>query len=164
MLRTLKDNALTGKEKGEKFRLAYRTINEHIAKENYLASYIIAFSILEDRMMANYITCYRHKNPSPTERLSERKLEETTFSKFITKLSHLQVIDDRFVYELTEINNKRNKLVHLLMWHLEKVNENSVLEVRQAIDKIETAKRHFIKPLKKFKEPKRIEIALITDE
>ena len=162
MLRKEKHNTLTGKEKAERFRVAYRTINQYNKEGNYLASYTLAFSILEDRIIANYIACY--KNKYPTLDLSIRKLEETTFAKFITKLRHLQVIDDKFVNELTDINNKRNRLVHLMMWHLDKINEQAVLEVRQAIDKLETARRHFIKPLKKPKVPKDILIELITDE
>lgn len=56
---TRPDNHLnmTQQDKYEAFRKAYNKLNFYIANKEYLAAHVIAFSILEDRVLAARIQC-----------------------------------------------------------------------------------------------------------
>ena len=145
MLREPDSKDLSQKDKYLSFKKAFGSIKYYIDQKNFLASYVIAFSILEDRLLSAYITCYKHQHK---EELSLRKLDNASLLQLIKKLHHLKVIDSEFCNELIEINNNRNLLIHLMMWKLEEINLETVEKVRKAITKTERLRRHFIKPPK----------------
>lgn len=143
MLRETRGHLLTQTEKHLSFKKAFGSINHYVEQKNFLAAYIIAFSILEDRLLASYIVCYKHKNK---EDLSLRKLDNVALSQLIGKLHYIKVINIEFTNHLVELSNERNILIHLMMWKLDEFNLESVDKVRQAITKIEKSRRHFLSP------------------
>jgi hypothetical protein len=145
MLRKTGGGDLSQNEKYLSFKRAFGSINHYVSQNNFLAAYIIAFSILEDRLLASYIVCYKHKNK---EDLSLRKLDNVSLSQLVHKLHYIKVIDIEFVNQLVELSDERNVLIHLMMWKLDEFNQESADKVRSAITKIEKCRRHFIKPLK----------------
>ena len=57
MLREPDSKDLSQKDKYLSFKKAFGSIKYYIDQKNFLASYVIAFSILEDRLLSAYITC-----------------------------------------------------------------------------------------------------------
>ena len=145
MLREIASHNLTPNEKYLSFNKAFGSIKHYVEHGNFLAAYVIAFSILEDRLLAAYIVCYKHQHG---EELSLRKLDNASLHQLVGKLHYLKVIDSEFHKELVDINNQRNLLIHLMMWKLNEISAEVVNDVRLAITKIERLRRHFIKPPK----------------
>jgi len=138
--------ALTPRQKFEKFRAAYAKLNQYIASEEYIAAHVIAFSILEDRVLANRLTCEELKNEILDKKINKNKIP---FDKSIRKLLEIKVIDENLQKQLSACGKERNEFIHQAMWRLDEFNHASILKIRKTINELEKCKRAFVKLHKK---------------
>ena len=138
--------ALTPKQKFEKFRAAYAKLNQYIASEEYIAAHVIAFSILEDRVLANRLTCEEFNNEILDKKINRNKIP---FDKSIRKLLEIKVIDENLQKQLSACGKERNEFIHQAMWRLDEFNHASILKIRKTINELEKCKRAYVKLPKK---------------
>ncbi len=135
-------NSLTPKQKFEKFKQAYSKLNEYIKNEEYMAAHVIAFSILEDRVLANRITCEELINVIIDEKIDKNKIK---FQKSVDKLLAINVIDLNLHKQISDCGKERNDFIHQAMWRLDEFNQSSTLKIRKTINALEKCKRDFVR-------------------
>ena len=138
--------SLTPKQKFEKFKQAYSKLNEYIKNGEYMAAHVIAFSILEDRVLANRITCEELMNVIFDEKIDRNKIK---FQKSVDKLLSMKVIDLNLHKQISDCGKERNDFIHQAMWRLDEFNQSSTLKIRKTINALEKCKRDFVKIHKK---------------
>jgi hypothetical protein len=112
MPRSEADNNLTPLEKHLIFKAAYDKLNEYIKNNEFLAAHVIAFSILEDRVLAARIQCDEFVNGAPDKKIVKNKIP---FEKSVKKLLELNVIDTTLHDSLLACANERNVFLHQAM-------------------------------------------------
>lgn len=118
-------------EKYVAFKTAYSFINKYERDQNYIAAYVIAFSLLEDRIRAMFVICYRATQGTEPK---QDKIDEH-FKKIISKLIHHQYLDEKFAKEILDEADRRNKLLHTAMWKLDAFTEKSVADLKTILRK-----------------------------
>jgi hypothetical protein len=103
-------------EKKEHFAKAFETYKHCLEAQNHIGAYVIAFSILEDRINALYITRYIIiYGVYPSEKI----VHETGFSKKVRYLHKYGDIDkveqDDWLLRAIERNTK----LHAAMWNID---------------------------------------------
>ena len=125
------------------FKQAFDEVAMHKEKKNFLAAHIVAFSILEDRVTASYVLCFRainNANPPKYERL-----HKIPFKQFLEFLLGMGAIHEDLYDSLLKAAHKRNELLHQAMWRLSAFNAKNVDEVRTLIYEIQKATRKFLR-------------------
>ena len=125
----------TPQEKNFIFKKAYDLINSYLLQGDYIASYLIAFSILEDRIYAFYSLRFIKINQKAP---SKSHISKKGF-KGVCKV----LLDDNYInletFEKLEVQReKRNNFIHLTMWtmHLNKKQDvTQVVSIIRLIDK-----------------------------
>jgi hypothetical protein len=145
MPRSQTDNNLTPSEKYLVFRSAYSKLNAYIANDEFLAAHVIAFSILEDRVLAARIQCDELVNEPMNPKINKNKIP---FEKSAKKLLELTVIDSQLYESLLACADERNEFIHQAMWRLTDFNKKSILNLRATINAIEKKRKFFIKQRK----------------
>ena len=144
MSRPLDDSSDSQKYKYVAFRTAYGLVKHYEETQNYLAAYVIAFSILEDRVKAMYVICYRNtQNGEPTT-----KILEEGFRKLVSKLVHHQYICKALADELANEAEMRNQLLHTAMWKLDAFTPDTVTRIKslvRLVEKLHKAKKKELK-------------------
>lgn len=133
MARPLDDGEDAQRTKYVAFRTAYGLVNSYEQSQNYIAAYVIAFSILEDRIKAMYVVGFRQqhgRNPK------EGAVEEG-FGKLVNSLLHLQYLTKEMAETLRAEAVQRNHLLHTAMWKLDAFTPESVIRVKALVRKIE---------------------------
>ena len=129
--------------KYETFKKAFDEVAMHKKSKNYLAAHVVAFSILEDRVTASYVLCFRainKLNPPNYERL-----HKVPFKQFLDYLIGMGALDQDLHGELTKASHKRNELLHQAMWRLSAFNLKNVDDVRTLINDVQKSTRKFVK-------------------
>jgi hypothetical protein len=127
-------------EKYLAFKRAYSTISECQKAGNYLAAYVLAFSLIEDRVRALYVIWHRveHGN-DPTE----TKLR----GSFADKVKQLRKVGDLSDGDAKSALNEaieRNHLLHAAMWSLDVFSlpvVERVMNVARQVDKARRAQK-----------------------
>jgi hypothetical protein len=145
MPRSTSDNSLPPAEKYLIFRSAYSKLNAYIANGEFLAAHVIAFSILEDRVLAARIQCDELVNGPMNPKIDKNKIP---FEKSAKKLLELTVIDSLLYNSLFSCADERNEFIHQAMWRLADFNKKSILNLRATINAIEKKRKFFIKQRK----------------
>jgi len=125
------------------FKEAYDRINLYKDKEDFLAAHVLSFSILEDRVTAAYVSAYRSLNKEDPPNM--HKLEKVFFKMLIDILQSMGVIKEDLHKKLLEAANKRNELMHEMMWRLNAFNSSDVEDIRSLINEVETMTEKFVK-------------------
>ena len=139
-------NLLNPKQKFEKFKSAYSKLNEYIESGEYIAAHVIAFSILEDRVLANRLTCEELSGEFIDAKINKNKIP---FDKSIGKLLQMKVVDINLHEQLSACGKERNEFIHQAMWRLDEFNHASILKIRKTINALEKCKRDYVKMHKK---------------
>ena len=130
-----RSDAKTGGEKHVAFKRAFSTIKIYQEQKNYLAAYVVTFSVIEDRLRALFVMWYRlQKSAEPTA-----KQIAGPFTKIVRTLQDGGDISNDFAKVLTEEAQKRNELLHAAMWNLEVFDDMSVrraLKIARELDSI----------------------------
>jgi hypothetical protein len=129
------------------FKKAFTNVNLFKSQKNFLAAHVLIFSILEDRVTAAYVVCYRALNQRNPPQYNE--LSKIAFRNLISNLTVMGVLDELLAEKIRNAAIKRNKLTHEMMWRLDCFSEEDVNEVRYLINKVNKMRRHFVKIHKK---------------
>lgn len=136
---------MSPQEKYAIFKNAYSTLNSYIAKKDFLAAHTLAFSILEDRVLATRIQCGEITEGPLNSSIDKNKIP---FEKSVNKLFEYKIISKDIHEELVKHAHERNEFLHQAMWRLGEFNRNSILNIRKSINTIEKCRRDFIKSIK----------------
>ena len=137
---------MTQQEKYQAFKKAYGKLNEYIVSEEYLAAHVVAFSILEDRVLATRIQCGEIAEGPLDPKINKNKIP---FEKSLKKIFTLHVINSEFYAQLVLLGDERNTFIHQAMWRLEQFNYKSIINIRRCINLIEKCRKNYIKPKSK---------------
>ena len=125
------------------FKNAFNQVNKFKEEGNFLAAHVLAFSILEDRVTAAYVSSYRllhDKNPPQHEDLGR-----IHFKNKFSNLHNMGVIDQSLYGQIDIAATERNKLTHEMMWRLNCFTEEAVDSIRNLINQVNKANRRFVK-------------------
>ena len=145
MPRSENDNNLSPSEKYLVFKTAYSKLNEYVENNEFLAAHVIAFSILEDRVLAARIQCDEIVNGALDKKIVKNRIP---FEKSVKKLLELEVIDLTLQDSLLACGHERNEFLHQAMWRLSDFNKKSITNLRFNINAIEKHRKKFIREKK----------------
>jgi hypothetical protein len=131
-------------EKYIAFKTAYGMLKHYEETENYIAAYVIAFSILEDRIKAMFAVSFHYKNsyaPQPDD-------FKSTFVSLVNKVSHWQFLTSDTADKLKSEADNRNKLLHAAMWRLDAFTPDTVKRVKHLVNVVEKELRVLKKEVK----------------
>ena len=145
MSRPLEKN-LSGEEKYQLYSVGFTIINQLIEDGDYISSYVMIFSILEDRI---YSMWYRRKNYQTGWTYDDTELAETYggLSSCIQYLRMVGDLNEDQVYVLKRIVRERNGMVHKTFRNLQNFTEGNVknlLVILRDIDKESKEQRKVI--------------------
>ena len=114
-------NTATQQEKHIAFKNAFDTVTQCMDAKNYIGAYVIAFSLIEDRIRAMYVVWHRSTKDAA---LADKELRVTGFAKQINTLrknaKNIPMIEAALL--LVEAK-QRNQLLHDAMWNLSVFSE-----------------------------------------
>ena len=123
------------------FKTAYQTIAHYQDQGNFIGAYVVAFSLIEDRVRAMFVVQYRSANdgasPSP-QRIAE------SFAKHVRQLQVASVIPQEKATQLLEEAKRRNELLHAAMCNLKAFDEAAVdrgIKLARIVDKLRYAQK-----------------------
>jgi hypothetical protein len=124
----------TGAQKQATFKQAFDAVNQYKDAGNFLAAYVVSFSVIEDRLRALYVVWYRsNKNTEPTQ-----KQVNAPFSQLVSSLLKSKMISVIDAEQLSAEARRRNELIHSAMWNLDGFTLDKVIsaiELARVIDK-----------------------------
>ena len=115
-------NSATQQEKFIAFQRAYRSILLYQESENFIAAYVLAFSVLEDRIKAMYVVGFLDKQQRPPK---QDQIDQG-FLKLTSKLKHINYISLDFYNKLYDEALKRNELLHSTLWNADAFTSEAV--------------------------------------
>jgi hypothetical protein len=143
MARSKTHNALDPFVKYTIFRNAFGQVIKFQAEQNLLAAHVLAFSILEDRVTAAYVSSYRllHEMDPP----QIESLQKIKFKNLVSNLHVMGVIEQSLEQKIYLAGDLRNELLHEMMWRLDCFTQEAINEIRKLITQVQTANRRFVK-------------------
>ena len=125
MARPKDDTAESQRKKYEHHKKANSTLNYYLEQGNWIGAYVIAYSLLEDRLRAMYVVAQRdiHKVVTTDEDI------KAPFARLVGYLKKNNHLEQEFASKLQKANDNRNKLLHDAMWELDVIKEKDVANV-----------------------------------
>jgi hypothetical protein len=116
---------------------AFESISAYREQENYIAAYVVTFSVIEDRLRALYVDWYRvNKGEEP-----KQKQIDGPFTGLVKTLSKDGTISSELAMELIEEAKRRNSLMHSAMWNLDGFTEDVIVNALKIARNINNAGR-----------------------
>ena len=143
MARSKTHNALEPFVKYEIVKNAFGQVIKFQAEGNLLAAHVIAFSILEDRVTAAYVSSYRRLHGMDPPQIES--LQKIKFKNLVSNLHVMGVIDQSLEQKIYLAGDLRNELMHEMMWRLDCFTLEAINEIRKLITQVQTANRRFIR-------------------
>lgn len=143
MARQPKHNQFPPFAKYEVFRNAYGTVKKYLEKDEFLAANILAFAILEDRVLAAFAECSILIKPAET--MSHNALNKLKFSSNVKNLHAMGVINDEIKDKLLNAADERNRQIHEMIWRLETFNKKTAETFKSLSYKVSSAHKKFLK-------------------
>jgi len=134
-----KRELLDGYAKYAVFKRAYDVVNKFIAEDNFLAAFVLSFSILEDRLTATFCIC----RDSSEIFGATKNVSKITFKKKVDALFSLGVIDKKLRERLMSAAADRNILTHQMMWNIDVFAEEHINKIKRLINDVVKCKRSF---------------------
>ncbi len=103
---------LTQTEKQLSFRRAFEVIKEYRKREDFLAAYVVSFSVFEDRVTAAMMSALDLAGQG-------RPLTHTPMYKRIKVLATEKHIDAATTADWRSAGDERNALIHAAMWNVD---------------------------------------------
>ena len=125
---------LTQQEKHISFKKAFETVSAYVSNKNYIGAYVVAFSILEDRITASYLLL-----------LDYMEKERPAVGKHIPFGDKLKALREGGVVELIDVEEyrncakDRNGKLHAAMWNLDAFTDGdcaTVIKLARKADKL----------------------------
>ena len=131
-------DALSPQEQRANFARAFDTYQHYLNTENYLAAYVVAFSILEDRINAMYLTCYEAVTGQSAT------IDDAVRLGFGNKLKYLLTngvigLAERDAW--SNLANDRNSKFHAAMWRLDEFQKEHAQAIIECARKADAARR-----------------------
>lgn len=145
MARSENDDLLSPYAKQEIFKKAFDTIKFFTDSGNLVGGFVLTFSILEDRIRAALVDCYKSIN----EPLPVTNISKIPFGKVVDRLKAIKVIDDDLSKRLKAAANTRNELTHQMMWRLDVFKLEHIQDFKLLINEVKKNHRRFISIIKK---------------
>jgi hypothetical protein len=136
-----KRSSLSSAEKYRTFRKAFDVIAFHKESGQFLAAFVIAFSVFEDRLRAAVIL-------QADLAKTDRPIGHLPLHRQINRLERGGFLDEKLAAILRSAGDERNTLVHSAMWELEAVSEHHVVSAvtwARATDKLVSKLRRELK-------------------
>lgn len=114
---------LTPHEQRDSFARAFDIVQAYLAADNFIGAYIVAFSILEDRIATMYAACVQGKTEGAGQ---SRKQRHQPLSEKMRLLVKRGVITSAEQQAWTTLANERNQKLHEAMWNLDEFNAADV--------------------------------------
>lgn len=127
MTRPQDDSPLSQWMKYEAHKKANATIKHYLKKKDYIAAYVIAFSMFEDRVRAFDVVVQRDLKANEQWKLRLG----TSLTPIVAQLKDGKYLSRETAKCCFSVNGKRNKLLHEAMWKLDVFNADDVAEVLQ---------------------------------
>ncbi len=141
MARSKADNEMTPIAKYEVFKRAFGTLNFFIQSGNLIGAFVLSFSILEDRMRAAMVDCFKKAK----EPIGSAEVSSIPFAKLVKRLKRVRAIDADLEKRLLAAAELRNELTHQMMWRLDVFSIDNVALIKTLINDVKTAHRSFVK-------------------
>ena len=128
-------------KKYEFHKKANGTLNYYLTQGNLIGAYVIAYSLLEDRIRAMYVVVQRdiHNVVIVEEDI------KAPFARLVTYLKKNNHLTKELAKELYKANDNRNKLIHDAMWQIDVIKEKDIEELK----KLKNAVSKVVESLKK---------------
>ena len=132
-------------EKYQGFKKAVETYKHYLDTSNFIGAYVIAFSMLEDRVNAMYavrLFLKQSRYPKP------QRVYATRFSQRLKYLLSHQDIDQITRNNWMQCANDRNEKLHAAMWNIDefsKADAENVLRHARLADKARKAQQRKIR-------------------
>lgn len=120
---------LTPPEQRDRFARAVETVHHYLAAGNFIGAYVVAFSILEDRITAMYMTCRQREEGRANQTDTQR---HQRLAKKMSLLVNQGVITVATRDHWLTIANERNRKLHDAMWNLDEFHADDVERVMEA--------------------------------
>lgn len=134
----------TQHEKHISFKRAYETLSAYLKTGEFLAAYVVAFSIVEDRIRTMYAKRYLYDNGE--------EIPEKEYNQGLMRIcSKLQKAGDMTADDVAVIKKhaaERNRNLHAAMWRLDAVGSATVKEAIELARQLEKIKTRQMKKLK----------------
>lgn len=112
-------NTATQQEKHIAFKVAFDTVTQCMDAKNYIGAYVIAFSLIEDRIGAMFVVWHKAINGIDPSDKSMRG----SFAAKVGNLNKSGDISNEDASSLLEEAKLRNQLLHAAMWNLSVFSE-----------------------------------------
>ena len=112
MVRPIDDTKESQLKKYEFHRKANGTLNYYLEQGNYIGAYVIAYSLLEDRLRAMYVVVQRDVNNVVLEEDDIKR----SLGSIIGFLNKNKYLTNDIAKQLHKANRLRNTLLHDAMW------------------------------------------------
>lgn len=140
MARSAKDDALDPIAKQQVFRRAFGTLNKLLDEGNLISAFVLSFSILEDRVRAAMVACYKRIG----EPVDTSTVSDIPFGKVVGRLKRINAIDHDLELRLRAAGDLRNRLTHQMMWRLDVFREEDVKSFQGLINDVKRSHRRFL--------------------
>jgi hypothetical protein len=141
MARSKADNEMTPIAKYEVFKRAFDTLNFFIQSGNLIGAFVLSFSILEDRMRAAMVDCFKKAN----EPIGSENISKIPFAKLVKRLKRVGAIDGDLEKRLLAAAELRNELTHQMMWRLDVISIENIETIKSLINEVKKIQRYFLK-------------------
>ena len=134
----MKRSDATQQEKYIAFKTAHGTIKTYLNADNFIGAYVIAFSLIEDRIRAMSVVRYRSvhgEEPKPDE------IVKTSFSKLVKRLTSAGDISSELSTRLQLEANNRNSMLHAAMWNMPAFTKDAVERAVGLVRELEKLRR-----------------------
>lgn len=112
----------------------------NLAQDNFIAAYVVAFSLIEDRVRAMFVVWHRDfKKNEPTSRQAA-----SSFSNHIHQLQVAGDITQEDASLLLEEARIRNELLHAAMWNLKVFDKAAIdraIKLTRIVDKLRRSQK-----------------------
>jgi uncharacterized protein YutE (UPF0331/DUF86 family) len=123
--KNVKRAAASQAEKAITFARAHETLKALQQKGDYLSAYVLAFSIIEDRVRAMFVVRFKHEHAKDP---SANKIQQS-LTEIIRYLAKRTDIPQEIATSLISAIRARNELIHAALWHLNITTAKDVEEV-----------------------------------
>ena len=126
MARPKDDTAESQRKKYEHHKKANSTLNYYLEQGNWIGAYVIAYSLLEDRLRAMYVVVKRD-----VENAEIIKDEiNAPLARIVGYLKKNSYLSKELAKQLQKANMFRNTLLHDAMWQVDVIKEQHVMDVK----------------------------------
>lgn len=141
MSRSVSDDKLDPIAKFKVFKKAFDTLRFYTDSGNLVGAFVLSFSILEDRMKAAMVDCFK----AAKEPLDTSNVSKIPYGKIVSRLKRVHAIDANLEKRLLEAADLRNQLTHQMMWRLDVFSIEHIHEFKKLINDVKKAHRAFLK-------------------